>query len=58
MFDSLRKKNPSGREINLDGPYEIRQWVKELNCTEPQLRSAIKAVGHSATDVEHYLKTH
>lgn len=58
MFNNLRKKTAASREINLDEPYEIRQWVKELNCTEPQLRSAIKAVGHTATDVEQYLKTH
>lgn len=58
MPDKLYKKKQDTREISLDEAYEIRQWVRELDCTEPQLRAAVKAAGHSATAVKEYLETH
>lgn len=41
--------------ISLEQDYEVRDWCKSLNCTEQELRSAVKSVGNSARDVREHL---
>lgn len=57
MLGNMRKKKENVREISLDDSLEIREWAKELKCTEPQLRTAVKAVGHSEDAVREYLQS-
>ncbi|MCY1003925.1 DUF3606 domain-containing protein [Myxococcus sp. MISCRS1] len=46
---------PDNDLINLNQPYEVRDWCASLGCTEAQLRAAVAAVGNSAKAVRTYL---
>lgn len=48
--------HPDRDLINLNEPYEVRDWCKSLNCTESELRNAVAAVGSSATKVRAHLR--
>jgi hypothetical protein len=41
--------------INLNEPYEVRDWTNSLGVTETELREAVAAVGSSAEKVRQYL---
>jgi AraC-like DNA-binding protein len=41
--------------VNLDEPWEIAFWSRELGCSEDQLRAAVEAAGARAGDVKGYL---
>lgn len=56
MSDDLNQKGPADRNrINVSEPWEVRYWTRELNCTEQQLREAVRAVGVMVVDVRRYL---
>jgi hypothetical protein len=56
MADDLTKRRPQdASKVNVNEPYEVRWWCSEFNCTEAQLRAAVKAVGVSAAAVKKYL---
>lgn len=55
MSDDTQKTSLDRKLIALGEDYEVRDWTKSLNCTEPQLREAVKAVGNSADEVRKYL---
>ena len=42
--------------IALSEPYEVRYWSKKLKVTPAKLKYAVKKVGHSAKNVEAYIK--
>jgi hypothetical protein len=42
--------------VNLNEPWEIVFWSRELRCSEQQLREAVSAVGARAGDVKAYLR--
>jgi hypothetical protein len=42
--------------IALREAYEVRYWSKKFKVTPAKLRYAVKKVGHSARNVEAYLK--
>jgi hypothetical protein len=42
--------------INLDEPYEVQFWMIEFNCTEQQLRDAVKDHGDTIEAVGAALK--
>ncbi len=42
--------------IDPDDPQSRARWTSELDCTEDQLREAVRAVGPRAADVELHLK--
>ena len=46
------------RRINLNEPYEVRDWCQRFGCTETQLKQAVREVGVQASAVESYLKSH
>jgi Protein of unknown function (DUF3606). len=55
--DDLSKKRPQdASKVNLQESWEVSYWCDALNCTEGQLRSAVKAVGVYVVDVKRYLK--
>lgn len=48
-------------EISINGSKdynEIEVWVRELGCSEDNLRNAIDAVGNKVEDVRAWLRTH
>lgn len=47
-----------GDRINLNAPYEIRDWCRSLKCTEEQLREAVQAVGPMRYNVTEYVNSH
>jgi hypothetical protein len=55
MADDPTKTALDRKLIALEEPHEVRSWTKSLGCTEPELRAAVKAVGHSAEKVRAYL---
>ncbi|MCW3111054.1 MAG: hypothetical protein JWQ09_5560 [Segetibacter sp.] len=56
MADDLSKRRPQdSSKVNVNESWEVRWWCSQLNCTEPQLRAAVKAVGVSAAAIRRYL---
>ncbi|WP_082360406.1 DUF3606 domain-containing protein [Paracidovorax avenae] len=46
MADDLKNRGPQDRtRINVNEPWEVTYWTKELGCSESDLRQAVKAVG-------------
>lgn len=57
MADDKTKTQPQdAKRVNVNEPYELRDWSKKFGCTEEQLRNAVKNVGTSAEKVAEYLK--
>ena len=53
------KTKPGGQDrkrINLNEPYELRDWSKKFGVTPDELTAAVKAVGNDAAAVEAHLK--
>lgn len=44
------------REIDVDNPVERAYWIKALDTSEVELKTAIRAVGTSAQKVKDFLK--
>lgn len=55
MSDDATKTAEDRKLISLAEDYEVRDWARSLNCTEDELRSAVKTVGNSAQAVRSYL---
>ncbi|MBI2397123.1 MAG: DUF3606 domain-containing protein [Xanthomonadales bacterium] len=56
MADDPRKTGtPDNDLINLHQSYEVRDWCRSFNCTEQQLRDAVRQVGNSARKVREHL---
>jgi hypothetical protein len=57
MADNKAKRGGSDRGlIALSEAYEVRYWSKKFKVTPAKLKAAVKAAGHSAKNVEAYLK--
>jgi hypothetical protein len=56
MSDDLKNRGPNDRSrINVNEPWEVQYWTKELGVTEQQLRDAVSKVGVMVTDVRRHL---
>ena len=55
MADDKSKTGADRKQISLNEDYEIRDWMQSLNCSETELREAVKAVGSSAEAVRQHL---
>ncbi|CAN7465723.1 DUF3606 domain-containing protein [Acidovorax sp. LjRoot117] len=55
MSDDKNETANDRKLISLSEEYEVRDWCKSLNCTENELRNAVKAVGNSAEAVRAHL---
>lgn len=55
MSDDKNKTAQDRHFINMNEPYEVRDWSNSLGVTEAQLREAVVAVGSSADKVREYL---
>jgi hypothetical protein len=42
--------------IDVNDPQACAQWARKLDCSEDQLKEAVRAVGDKAADVEMHLK--
>lgn len=51
--DTQRGVDPD--RIDIDDPSSSANWARKLDCSEAQLREAVKAVGSQAGDVEMHL---
>ena len=59
MADNITKNNSDvgkPERIYLYEAYEVEYWIRKLGASEDELKSAVKAVGHRARDVEEYFK--
>jgi len=52
MPDDLKKRGAQDRSrINVNEPWEMKHWTKELGVTEEQLRELVRQHGVSADKV-------
>ncbi len=56
MDNELKVGNPDRSRINTHEDYELENWAKKFGVTKERLKTAVKAVGDQAADVENYLK--
>ncbi len=57
MADNKKKRGGADRAlIALSESYEVAYWSKKFKITPAKLKSAVKKAGHSAKNVEAYLK--
>jgi len=57
MADNKTQSGGQDRtQINVNEDYELRDWSKKFGVSADQLRSAVKAVGPVAKNVEAHLK--
>ncbi|KRR21200.1 hypothetical protein CQ14_21595 [Bradyrhizobium lablabi] len=57
MADNRKKRGGADRGlIALSEPYEVAYWSKKMKITPAKLKAAVKKVGHSARNVEAYIK--
>jgi hypothetical protein len=53
------KSNRGGQDrlrINVNEPYELRDWAQKCGVSPEQLREAVARVGDRAAEVERFLK--
>jgi len=56
MSDNLQDRGGQDRSrINVNEPWELRYWTKELGLSEDELREAVKVAGTSASAVRQHL---
>ena len=56
MSDNLNKKAPQDpTKINVNQPWELNYWSKELGVTIKAIKDAVKAVGVMVRDVKEHL---
>ena len=57
MSDNTQKIWKSDADlINLYESYEVQYWIKKFGVSESELKKAVRAVGHHASEVRKYLK--
>jgi len=57
MVDDLKSRGPEDRKrININEPWELDWWSKELGLTRDQLRAAVKRFGNMADKVRDEVK--
>lgn len=56
MADNLRNTGKQDDiRINVNQPWELRDWAKKLGVSEEELKKAVKAVGVLVKDVKKHL---
>ena len=56
MPDNLKIKQPQDpQKINVNEPWELTYWTKELGVSEDELKAAVEAVGVKVEDVKKHL---
>jgi hypothetical protein len=56
MTDDKNIRHPhDGKRIDINDPYEVRNWCNIFNVSEEKLRQAVRAVGDSSEAVRRYL---
>ena len=58
MANSTDNKGDASKRdmIYLYEIYEVQYWMRKFGVSEDELKSAVKAVGHRARDVEKYFQ--
>ena len=57
MPDDLKNRGPQDRKrININEPWELDWWSKELGLTKDQLRAAVRKFGNMADKVREETK--
>jgi len=57
MRNEKPKRRPyASNRVNPHEPNEIRYWTQKFNCTDMQLKHAVRAVGTCADAVQSFLK--
>jgi predicted nucleotidyltransferase len=56
MADDRKKTgSPDSKRINVNEPYELRDWSKRLGVSQEKLRETVQRVGTSAEAVKERL---
>jgi len=54
-MDQTQSTRVEHDHIDVNDPKSLTEWARKLDCSEAQLREAVKAVGNQAGDVEMHL---
>ncbi|KQT12512.1 DUF3606 domain-containing protein [Ramlibacter sp. Leaf400] len=54
-MDKSTRPGEEPDRINIEDPKDRAEWARKLDCSEAQLREAVKAVGDEAGAVEMHL---
>jgi Protein of unknown function (DUF3606) len=54
-MDTGKRRGEEPDQIDVNDPQACKEWARKLDCSEAQLREAVKAVGNQASDVEMHL---
>lgn len=58
MADDLKNRGePDRSRVNLKEAHEVQYWSRKFGVPAEQLRTAVKAAGPQASDVEKHLKS-
>ena len=56
MGDDKTIRHPhDGKRIDINDPYEVRNWCAIFGVSEDKLKQAVRAVGDSSKSVREYL---
>ncbi|RYG51390.1 MAG: DUF3606 domain-containing protein [Chitinophagaceae bacterium] len=55
MDDKKKTGSPDRDLININEPYEVRDWADKFGVSHVKLKAAVNVVGNSAKKVEAYL---
>ena len=55
--DKSKTGKPDRDRVNVDEPYELRDWSKKFGVSEDALKAAVKKAGPMAKDVAKELGT-
>lgn len=55
--DPLKTGQADRDRISVQQAHEIAYWTQALDCTEEELKEAVRNVGHMADDVRRYFET-
>jgi predicted transcriptional regulator len=57
MADDLTQRHGQDRtRINMNEPWEVKYWTKELGVTQEELARAVRVAGNSVDKVRQQLK--
>ena len=53
---SIKRGKPQGRLVNIKKPAELRAWAKYWDCTQQDVRDAVRVSGIVVEDVQDWLR--
>jgi hypothetical protein len=52
--DPINKGPADAKRVNVNEPHEVRYWCEKFNCTEEELRNAVRRAGVMVDKIRAY----